>query len=201
MHIGSLSPFTVYKIKQDKLWGGRKVSRKLENRDFLFIRRYWGKGGWRCDPSQQGGEEIVMVMWDRDDLFLNGWVSVEEKMWMWCLLFSFIHFAPQQVSAIIYPSITINEVQTPKNPLQSLYHNSQINDLEIFQNSKLAGLSTIRLSIYNFQASCLFCNESSSQQPTTQNGHSSPWCLPKSVLFVNNNDREGWRYRIGWRPV
>ena len=36
MHIGSLSPFTVYKIKQDKLWGGRKVSRKLENSDFLF---------------------------------------------------------------------------------------------------------------------------------------------------------------------
>ena len=114
MHIGSLSPFTVYKIKQEKLWGGRKVSRKLENSDFLFIRRYWGRGGWRCDPSQQGGEEIVMVMWDRDDLFLHGWVSVEEKMWMWWLLFCFIHFAPQQVSAIIYPCITINEVQTPK---------------------------------------------------------------------------------------
>ena len=64
MHIGSLSPFTVYKIKQDKLWGGWKVSRKLENSDILFIRRYWGRGGWGCDPSQQSGEEIVMVMWD-----------------------------------------------------------------------------------------------------------------------------------------
>ena len=37
MHIGSLSPFTVYKIKQDKLWGGRKVSRKLENSDFYLL--------------------------------------------------------------------------------------------------------------------------------------------------------------------
>ena len=36
---------------------------------------------------------------------------------MWWLLFSFIHFAPQQVSAIIYPCITINEVQTPKKKL------------------------------------------------------------------------------------
>ena len=31
------------------------------------------------------------------------------------------------------------------------------------------------------QVSSLFCNDSSTLQQETQNGHSSPWCLPKSV--------------------
>ena len=37
MHKGSLSPFTVYKIKQGKLWGGWKVSRKLEIVTFFYL--------------------------------------------------------------------------------------------------------------------------------------------------------------------
>ena len=53
MHKGSLSPFTVYKIKQGKLWGGWKVSRKLENSDFLFY--------LLDDTEEKEDEDVTLV--------------------------------------------------------------------------------------------------------------------------------------------